>query len=281
MITKTFFPLSIIFSIFLLLPRDPSSLVIAKQFEKKLVKITDSLYVCKYETTNLDYRTFIKYLKQNNESLYEKCAPDTLVWRQINSYCEPLVEFYHSHPAYNSYPVVGVSYDAALEYCKWLTDMYNSDVERKFMKVVFALPSEKEWVFAASSGVKGRLYPWRDYYLRDKRGEYLCNYTYITDAFVTRDSLGQPTLLSARNAGSHGPANDRAFYTASVESFKPNEFGLYNMSGNVAEMVSEKGIAKGGSWNDYGGDVRIDIQGKYTDASAQVGFRVFMKILER
>ena len=51
---------------------------------------------------------------------------------------------------------------------------------------------------------------------------------------------------------------DYADITAQVSSYYPNSFGLYNVCGNVAEMVAEKGKAKGGSWKSFGGEVRIE-----------------------
>lgn len=60
---------------------------------------------------------------------------------------------------------------------------------------------------------------------------------------------------------------------APSQSFYPNDWGLYNMSGNVAEMISEKGIAMGGSWHDTGYDVRTESAQSYTDASPLIGFR--------
>ncbi|MEI8201577.1 MAG: hypothetical protein WCH34_01100 [Bacteroidota bacterium] len=49
--------------------------------------------------------------------------------------------------------------------------------------------------------------------------------------------------------------------------------GIYNMCGNVAEMVAEKGIAVGGSWKDTGYDVRIESTINYSEPSPSIGFR--------
>ena len=68
-------------------------------------------------------------------------------------------------------------------------------------------------------------------------------------------------------------------YTTPVNAFEAvAPYGIHNMSGNVAEMISEKWIAKGGSYNSPGYDVRIQSKMNYTEASPEVGFRVFMKI---
>ena len=54
----------------------------------------------------------------------------------------------------------------------------------------------------------------------------------------------------------------------------PNDFGLYNVCGNVAEMVAERGIAYGGSYLDPGYDIRIDSEKRYDGPSPLIGFRV-------
>jgi hypothetical protein len=70
-------------------------------------------------------------------------------------------------------------------------------------------------------------------------------------------------------------------FTSNVNAYFPNTFGLFNMSGNVAEMVDEKGVAKGGSFNDLPYQVMIKSERNYAKTSADIGFRIAMKILEK
>jgi formylglycine-generating enzyme required for sulfatase activity len=80
--------------------------------------------------------------------------------------------------------------------------------------------------------------------------------------------------------GIAGTLYDAADITAPVNSYWPNKFGLYNVCGNVAEMVSEKGISRGGGWKNAGGDVKIESKRNYTKSATDLGFRYFMEIIE-
>jgi formylglycine-generating enzyme required for sulfatase activity len=252
----------------------------ARLIDKNIARVTDSLYAYKYETSNREYNSFLSDLQKNNPGIYSKCLPDTLGWRTILSYCEPMVEYYHRHPAYANYPAVNISYEAAIEYCKWLTDLYNNDPKREFKKVMFTLPTVAEWITAAKGGKQKFTFPWGTAHMRNKQGLYLANFKRLNESFVVSDNNGHP-VFSDSLTGIAGGLNDRAFYTAEVKSFYPNGFGLFNMSGNVAEMTLEKGISKGGSFNSYGGEIRIDAVKKYEESSPEIGFRVFMKITEQ
>lgn len=66
-----------------------------------------------------------------------------------------------------------------------------------------------------------------------------------------------------------------------VKSYKKNDFGLYNMSGNVSEMLQDKGVAAGGSFRDPGYDIRIQSRKKYDHLAFDIGFRVLMEVLEK
>jgi formylglycine-generating enzyme required for sulfatase activity len=256
-----------------------------KTIEEKMVKINDSLYCSRYETSNEEYKYFLNDLGTKDSAAYIKCLVDSTKWRtmKVFSYGEPMSSNYFRHPAFGLYPLVNITYDAAVEYCKWLTIVYNNTPKRKFKEVVYGLPSKEEWVFAAQGGRSGRRYPSGDYALVRKTGEYLYNFRRIDDRFITQDSLGKPVLdQTERNYwfASTG-LRDMAFYTADVRSFWPNEFDLYNMSGNVAEMINIKGQAMGGGWNSYGGEITTTSVKIYNEPSPEIGFRVFMRIIER
>jgi len=251
----------------------PSS-PIAKSIQQAMAKVNDSLYVCKYEVSNLDYRNFLGYLKTTDTALAEKYKVDSTKWLTELRYQEPMANYYHLHPAYNNYPVVCISYEAALAYCDWLTEQYNADPKRKFNKVKFFLPSEEQWSNVANGGNKNKMYPWGNYYLRNKNGEFLCNFKRLGDQSITFNKESkQYEVVPEFEAMSGG-------LTTSVSSFDAaGPYGIHNMSGNVAEMVSEKWNAKGGSYNSPGYDVRIESKMNYTEASPEVGFRVFMKVI--
>ncbi|MEI7594351.1 MAG: SUMF1/EgtB/PvdO family nonheme iron enzyme [Bacteroidota bacterium] len=247
-----------------------------KTIEQSVSKISEKLYAGKYEVSNLLYRIFLNDLKQTKQ--FEKLAKaqiDTLNWRDTLAFNEPYVEYYHKHPAYNNYPVVNVSYEGAELFCSWLTDKYNSFSKRKFKKVKFRLPTLKEWESAAHAGDELSVYPWGGSFLRNTKGQYLCNFSSINNELVTTDSIKKtgvcPHYLNF---------DDAADITAPVSSYYPNNFGIYNISGNVAEMVIEKGLAKGGSWKSFGYDVRIQSAKNYSKSASDIGFRYFMDDLE-
>ncbi len=248
----------------------------AKDLEKQFAKVNDTLYASKFETTNGEYRTFLQHLQSAGKpDSYQQFEVDSLQWNKTASYGEPLVKQYHRHPAFAKYPVVNISHEAAEAYCQWLTDQYHANPKRKFHKVQFVLPTEAEWMMAAQGGRSQAMFPWGNFYLRNNKGQFMCNFKHVSDGNIYVDSLGRPQVAVVPMG-----KNDKAIYTATVKSFSPNDFGMYNFCGNASEMVAEKNFTKGGSWNSYGAYVHIRAKEDYKGPSPQVGFRVFMKVIE-
>jgi len=87
-----------------------------------------SFYMDEMEVSNLDYLEYLRWTARifiEYPEIYQRALPDTLVWRSRLAYNEPYVKYYFRHPAYQDYPVVGVSWDQANEYCIWRTDRVN------------------------------------------------------------------------------------------------------------------------------------------------------------
>lgn len=149
-----------------------------------------------------------------------KIYPDTLVWIRdfTYSYNEPMSKKYFSHPAYGSYPVVGVSWKQATAFCEWRTLYLNSFLEAKkrMTESDFRLPTEAEWEYAARGGRSQVPFPWGGPYLRNKKGCLLANF----------------------KPGRGNYPEDGGMYTVRADAYWPNDFGLYNMAGNVAEWTS-------------------------------------------
>lgn len=241
---------------------------------KQFVQVKDDLWVSKYEVSNADYRKFIIDVSNSNEALpVLTVLPDTLVWRNDLENTEPFVQYYFRNNSYDNYPVVGVQYEAAKAYCKWLTDQYNQHHHKKLKKVLFKLLSKDEWVFAANKGDTSKVYTWGSGFLQNNRKQYLCNFTHTV---FKLDSITKKYIESPDPNAIRGTT-----ITAPINSFYPNSFGIYNMCGNVAEMIEEKGIAKGGSFLDPGYHVRIASEKKYSKPQADIGFRIAIKIIEQ
>jgi len=91
----------------------------------------NSFFIDRTEVANVHYREYLYWLEHmftdtpKYNALLKGARPDTLVWRSALSYNEPYVEYYFRHPSYNYYPVVGVSWRQAYDYCIWRTDRVN------------------------------------------------------------------------------------------------------------------------------------------------------------
>jgi len=177
------------------------------------------------------------FINKTNTPIY----PDTLVWiRDVSySYNEPMSKKYFSHPAFGNYPVVGVNWKQATAFCEWRTMYLNSFLEskKKMTESDFRLPTEAEWEYAARGGRSQVSFPWGSPYLRNKKGCLLANF----------------------KPGRGNYPEDGGMYTVRADAYWPNDFGLYNMSGNVAEWTSS--LYYEGAYNfqhDMNPDIRWD-----------------------
>ena len=273
-----------------------------------------SFYMDETEVTNLMFLEYLDWLKkvfppdvELYKHVYNSALPDTLVWRNKLGFNETMVENYLRHPSYSEYPVVGVSWLQAVNFCKWRTDRvnemfleeagftapnarFNPTAEQTFSTETYLasptstyggidsilnggkrskrlleiksdssvvgakttalylqrkdgvflpeyrLPTESEWEYAAlgldgirvNNSIKGRKkYPWNGSYTRSgkrrSKGDQLANF---------KQGKGD-------YSGIAGWSDDNADITNKVKSYPANDYGLYDMAGNVAEWVAD------------------------------------------
>ncbi len=231
-----------------------------------------SFIMLRGEITNIHWKEFLSDLKSKGE--VEKltiCQVDSAKWNGKGASMNPYAEFYHTHPAYNQYPVVNISKEAAELYCLWLTENFLPNKVGQ-TKLQFRLPTHNEWIYAAKGGSKTGAYAWGTFYLQNQKGQFQCNFVRLGAENITRDSNSRYTVKTNLNNSSEYV--NYADVTAPSKSFWPNAFGLYNMNGNVAELIADKHIVAGGSWRDPGYDVRNESFQPYEGPRPTVGFRV-------
>lgn len=242
-----------------------------KSLEKPMKKVSDKLYAAESELSNAQYELFLQDLLKNKDfEALMRCKTTKTNWRALLSAkfanLSDQVIFLHGHPDDSQSPVQNLSREAAESYCAWITKVYNNNIgKKKFKKVAFRLPTEAEWVLAAEGGSHNIAYPWGGQFVRNGKGCYLGN-------FKVDEPCPDCPLSDA--------ASDGGFFTVKVDTYYPNNFGLYNMSGNVAEMVQEQGRAKGGSWDDEPANCNMKAVKTFSAPSPTIGFRVFMEVIE-
>ena len=233
-----------------------------------------AFYMLETEVTNKAYNLFLNDLKaQGRTEDYEKACFRSENWNTPNHHNDPARCYYDSFPAYELYPAVNVPYEGAVLFCQWLTEKVgNPEWE-------YVLPSQLEWTWAAEGGKTGEVYSMGGPFLTAADGTPYYHYLHLGDESICRTDSGFRVVNLSYDMGVYLNTDSDIPYPA--KSLRANGYGLYNMCGNVAEMVSNPNMAVGGSWLDPGYDIRIYSTKEYTQPSPQIGFRVIARWVEK
>jgi formylglycine-generating enzyme required for sulfatase activity len=227
------------------------------------VKIAEKLqnvggfYISKTEISNGDYVAFLTSMKEKNPVQYTNALPDTTVWNFNDNANNGFTKQYLRYPGFKTYPVVGVSFEAAQLYCKWLEESINAQMEEN-QKVIVKLPSELEWIRAARGDNHESIFPWEGTNLQNEKGKSMANYK--------KEKIEDFKAV---------------IITSEVKSFYPNQFGIYQMSGNVAEMTNEPKKVKGGGWDMLAKSLKIDESDNINYPAKNVGFRPILMVVTK
>jgi formylglycine-generating enzyme required for sulfatase activity len=218
--------------------------------------------------------------------------PDTTCWVNdfTNANNEPYLLNYFSHPAFNSYPVVGVSWEQAVAFCHWRTAYLNTALSLRGQKAMeYRLPTEAEWEYAARGKQKAGRFPWKSNKADTEHGCYYANF----------------------KPGKGNYTHDGHITTAKVASYPANQYGLFDMAGNVAEWTSstwsesayedvsdlnpsiqsqagateayinKRKVVRGGSWKDAGRFIQVNSRTyEYQNESrSYIGFRCVRSVI--
>ena len=210
--------------------------------------------------------------------------PDTMCWMTefTYSYNEPAMLNYFSHASYGMFPVVGITWEQAQAFCNWRNKIYK-DASKLPRAQEYRLPTEAEWEYAARGGRHNTAYPWGGPYIRDAKGCFMANFKPMRGNYT----------------------EDGYFIPSTVGTYDPNDYGLYDMAGNVSEWTDDtydestgtfvldmnpsykyearegdkkimrRKVIKGGSWKDVGAYLQCGMRDfEYQDVCRpSIGFR--------
>ncbi len=199
-----------------------------------LVTIPNPFAISRCEITVGQFKQFVQ--DANYQTIAEKNGKGCIVWNTKKRQAEQLPEHNWKNPGFtqtDAHPVVCVSWDDAQAYVKWLSLRTGA---------VYRLPTEAEWEYVARAGTKTARY-----YQDGKQCDY-------------GNGLAQKAKSIADAGWTLEECSDGRIYTAPVASFGENQFGLFDMLGNVLEWTEDcwhgnyqNAPADGSAWKEASG----------------------------
>jgi formylglycine-generating enzyme required for sulfatase activity len=264
------------------------------------VWLRDNVFIDETEVTNFSWVEFLYWTKTKNPLSYNKMYPDTVCWSRADvGSASELASLYLYHSAYRNYPAVGISYEQAVAFCNWRSDRVNeflyikekklkhhpdsNYVARAPKKVKYRLPSKAEWEYAAAAGLEFCNFPMGYESIIDKYGIPVSN-TFEFYSYYKKDFANCSDTLFIVDP------------TEPVYSGKPNKYGLYQILGNVSELIADslyKGLSftspiysikreesESGSYTISTEIYNYKLDKKYTRPEPWIGFRCICEVLK-
>jgi formylglycine-generating enzyme required for sulfatase activity len=218
------------------------------------------------EVPSMVWKTFLEEMKADHgigSEEYNSNIPDFQLWEEIfpGMTSSKISRMFMEEETFNLMPIVGVSYEQVLAFCKWREkllqkelDAMDPDMRENFpKKFIFRLPTNKEWARIRFMTQEKKMLK-----RMDKMVEKNMKFFKIEKNTVMKNS----------------------YRAGHIYQTKTDYLGLYNIFDNVAEMTSERGIAMGGSWNEANEESKYDREFTYQGAQAWLGFRCIFEIVE-
>jgi len=240
--------------------------------EKPIHTVTlDSFFIGKYEVTNAQFCQFLNEKGNQSQGGTEWIKFDG-TWNSEKCRIIQNGNQFSVASGFDNYPIIFISWDAAVAYCQWLSDKTGK---------TYRLPTEAEWEFAAGNGTSHTKYSWGDSDPSLSKGGNVADE-------ALKKNFPKWDIFSGYNDG--------FVFNAPVGSFAANDFGLYDMTGNVWEWCSDwygeynnsndlnpigvlngtKKVIRGGGW--LGSPKASRVADRYSDTpnhrGHSMGFRI-------
>jgi formylglycine-generating enzyme required for sulfatase activity len=261
-----------------------------KEFDKPAVGGYDDIKYGSFINRPSYFANRSSFIRKEVVNVY----PDIFCWLVdfAYSYNDPFVRSYFTSPSYDNYPVVGVNWHQAKAFCAWRTNLYQAELTKRGYSDVefFRLPTEAEWEYAARGGLDLNPYPWGGPYTTNINGCFLGNF---------KPQRGKYSM-------------DGGLRPIVVGHYAPNDYGLYDMMGNVSEWCEDaysssfdalhdfdpvfiynakasdapavkRKVIRGGSFKDFAELTKVNARWyEYQDTcKSYIGFRCVMTALGR